>query len=316
MMKEAYIMCIMFLFAMAASAQQELLHTQFMHNKLAINAGFAGHEEPTTFIASYRKQWAGFPGAPESGLLSVSVPISKYNVGVGLNISNASIGISDQLTIEGLYAYHLQTDQGKFGLGLSTSFRNYSKDFTDPRLFTIHDLSLDAAIDPIKTNTTAINFGLGAYYEGNHFYAGFSAPRLIKSDIDEDDYLRDGNEIRHLYIMGGVTIPAGGQLEFKPQVLARVPEKGPLDIDLNIGLTYLKKYTAGFTIRTGGQSGKIAESVDLMIALKLMENLDLGFAYDLSFSDLRKYHDGSLEITFSYRLKSKENPEVSELPEN
>ena len=50
--------------AVAVSAQQEQLYTQFMYGKLTFNPAYAGSNEHMAIGLLHRTQWAGINGAP------------------------------------------------------------------------------------------------------------------------------------------------------------------------------------------------------------------------------------------------------------
>jgi len=56
--------------AMDISAQQNPQYTQYMYNMSVVNPAYAGSKDAVSMGALYRKQWAGFDGAPETGTFS------------------------------------------------------------------------------------------------------------------------------------------------------------------------------------------------------------------------------------------------------
>ena len=99
------------------SAQQEAQNTQFFYFKQGYNPGYAGSREAFCMSAIYRQQWIGIDGAPESQLLSFSLPLFNQKVGVGANITRTSVGISESITIDGVYTYRFRLGEGYLGAG-------------------------------------------------------------------------------------------------------------------------------------------------------------------------------------------------------
>lgn len=284
--------------------QQDQLYTQFGFNKLSLNPAYAGNDDYLSVTGIYRDQWNGFPGAPDAQLLTVDLPRIKENVGLGFNLERQSIGITRLLTFSGNYAYKLKMDRSILSLGLSTSFRNYAIDFTDPRLVATQGLENDGAIDVDQLSKNLLNVGFGAYYNNENYFVGISVPRLAKSDLelgnDNDDI--ESQENRHLYLMGGAIFPVNERLDFKPQLLLRWAENAPPTIDLNAGLLLDDKYNFAMTYRTGGGDGDFAESIDFMIGLNVTEQWMIGFAHDFTLSNLSQIDSGSVELLMHYRF--------------
>ena len=91
-----------------------------MYNKLAVNPAFAGNSDYANITAIIRDQWTGFAGAPKSQSLSVNLP-KLGKVGLGLNLNRQTVGVSEKLTIEGIYAYRFKLNNGNLSMGMSFS---------------------------------------------------------------------------------------------------------------------------------------------------------------------------------------------------
>ena len=284
--------------------QQQRLYTMFMYNKLGLNPGYAGYHENGCVSAIYRNQWLGLEGSPETQLLSFHTGFGGERLGFGLNLSRETIGISSQITLDGIYAYKVPLGAGRLSLGAQASIRNMKVDYTDPAVVAVEDLALDQGVDLGQDSRWVANFGAGIYYHSDRFYAGVSSPRMMNSDIDlEENNLFIAKEEQHWYAMTGIVIPINYSLDFVPQVLGRYTRAAPLDFDINASVIWKKDYAFGLTFRTGGGAGDIAESLDLILSAKVARGLLLGLSYDLTLSDLRRYSNGSIEVLLRYCFK-------------
>jgi type IX secretion system PorP/SprF family membrane protein len=285
-------------------AQQNQLYTQFGFNKLNLNPAFAGNEFYHNITGIYRDQWNGFPGAPDAQVLSVDLARIKERVGVGFNFERQSIGINRHLTFTTNYAYKVKLATGTLSGGLSVGLRNLVRDFTDPRLVALQDLNQDQALDISRLSKNTLNIGIGAYYNNEKLFAGFSVPRVLNNDIelgdDSDDIV--GREVRHLYLMTGGLLPINDKLDFKPQFLLRWAQNSPLSMDFNLGLMLEKKYHLAATYRSGGARGDAGESIDMMLGFQINDEIMMGFAYDFTLSAISEVEDGSVEVLFNYRI--------------
>jgi len=297
------------LFVLPLKGQQEALYTQFMFNKLAINPAFAGNDDALCLTGIVREHWIGFPGTSKVQAISANFPrIARDRVGLGLNLSRNTIGVQEKLTIEGIYAYRFPFANGEFSMGISVSGRHYNTDFTDPDLELIHPFYDDAAIEDGKYAKSVFNAGFGFYYNTNRFYIGAGIPRLIRADIDLSESLVNSIEVRHLYLMTGVALDLNERITFMPQVLIKLAENSPVDVDYNIGLQLDKKYYAALTLRDGGSSNDFGESIDVLIGLQLNKSFFMGMSYDITLSPIRKYESGSVELLLHYCFGKKEKP--------
>ncbi len=300
---------IILFFSIVGLSQQEQLYTQFMFNKQLFNPAFTGNEDAPSLGILLRDQWNGLEGAPKTQVLSFATPLNQNKLGIGFNIINHTIGLNERLTLEGMYAYRIQTSRGTFSLGMQGSYRRYEVDFTDPRVITTQSIELDPSVSAANLSKSIFNFGFGIYFNTNNFYVGLAAPRLAETDLSFQLDRGLSNEIRHMYVMGGAAFQLNENISFKPQVLVKYATATPLDVDFNFGLTFREKYTIASTYRLGGNEDGVGESIDLIFAIQFSPQVMLGFAYDYTLSDLRSYQNGSLELTGHYLFGYKESKE-------
>lgn len=277
-----------------------------MYNKLGLNPAYAGNVDETTLNIIHRDQWTGFDGAPQAQALSLNLPAFQESLAFGLNLSREAIGIQQKLTVEGNFAYRFNLSTGSISMGLSSSIRQFENDFTDPRLVAFEDIDIDPAINRNKETKSVFNAGAGIYYRTNTYYFGVSVPRLIRADIDFEVQGELSSEVRHMYVMTGAAFPLKNNLKFTPQILFKLSENAPFDLDLNFGLDYNSKYYGALNIRTGGNNDSFAESIDVLFGFQLTEKLLLGVAYDYTLSDIGRYENGSIEALINYRFMKKE----------
>ncbi len=284
------------------NSQQQQMYTQFMYNKLSLNPAFAGNETYMSATLLYRDQWNGFPGAPKAQVLSINLPRLGKRVGLGLNFERQTIGITEKITYEAMYAYKFFLGDGTLSMGMNVSGRNYIQDYTDNRLFAIQEIQLDPSIPTTVQSRNLINAGFGVYYNTNRFFVGASLPRMIRSDLDFDNNNLFSTEVRHLFLMTGATFIVNNDLRITPQMMFRAAEDSPWGLDLNLSATLRDKYSVGVTYRTGGAKNNIGESINLIAGMQLSERMMLGFAYDITVSDIRAIDNGSLEMILSYNF--------------
>ena len=101
--------------------------------------------------------------------------------------------------------------------------------------------------------------------------------------------------------MGGLIIDVDENVKFQPQVFVKQVRNAPIDVDANFSFIFNSKYITGLTYRTGGNSiSGVGESIDLLFAAQVSENVMFGVSYDITLSDLRDYNSGSVEVMLRY----------------
>ena len=119
--------------------QQKPVLSQYMFSGLVLNPAYAGSHDYTSFTAMYRDQWVNVPGAPKLSTFTGQTGIKGKNIGVGLLISEDKIGVHNNLSVFGSYAYNVWLNNGaKLALGLQGGVDMLRSDWTK---LTISDLN-------------------------------------------------------------------------------------------------------------------------------------------------------------------------------
>lgn len=300
MMKKFLFLTLTLFVALNTEAQQQQMYTQFMYNKLSLNPAFAGNDPYTCMTLLYRDQWAGFPGSPTAQVFSINFPNINEKVGLGVNFERQSIGITEKITYEGIYAYKFKMGDGVLSMGMNISGRNHVQDFRDPRLFAIQGIEDDPSIPKERFSQNLFNAGFGVYYNTNLFFVGAAIPRMIKTDLDFDNNDYYSSEVRHLMFMTGGSFSVDKDFRLTPHLLVRAAENSPFSADLNLTGVFQERYSAGLTYRTGGGPSDFGESLDLIFSFQVSDRWMIGFAHDITLSQIRAIDNGSLEVIMSY----------------
>jgi len=213
-----------------------------------------------------------------------------------------------------MYAYKLQFGKSFASIGLQVSGRRFTNDLSDDRLLAIDGFEQDPAIEKTKYSNTIFNVGVGAYLRSPNFYLGISSPRLIKSNLDQESSGIISREARHIYAMIGSNINITKDWEFKPQLLLKYAEASPLDIDLWTEFAYRDQIFLASNFSIGGSDESLLESFDLMIGFRISKSLVASMAFDFTFTELRKYENGSFEILLKYDLIKNIKPKIIHNP--
>jgi type IX secretion system PorP/SprF family membrane protein len=275
-----------------ASAQQDPMYSMYMFNTLSVNPAYAGSKEILNALALTRNQWVGIDGAPKTQSLTIHAPFMRKNLGLGFSYVRDVIGPDKENMVYLDFAYRLKINEGSYlSMGLKGGFN----------LFSSNLLSLD----PIETGDAALvkdiknqfmpNFGFGLYYFTEHYYLGLSTPRLLKNELGKNDVSNSalGTQERHTFFIAGYVKDLNPVIKFKPTVMLKYVYGAPLSIDLSANFLFNEALWVGAFVRIGDSFGAIVQ-------YKINDQLSIGYAYDYTTSELRKYNSGSHEFMLSY----------------
>jgi type IX secretion system PorP/SprF family membrane protein len=280
-------------------AQQEPMYTQYMHNPLTVNPAYAGSTDMMSAMFLFREQWVGFEGAPKSRTLTLSAPVTKYDIGVGFSYINDELGPVKQNSFYADFAYHLTLGRkAKLGFGLKGGFDMIQIDLMNLTLDQRNDGTFEQNFD----EEFILNFGIGLYYYTDRFYLGMSVPRMLSNSYDNDGVNTTslGYKERHYFVTGGALFDINDYIKLKPSVLSKIVLNAPISIDLSVNCILYDQLWLGTSYR-------IDDSMSFMIHYQLTDQLRIGYAFDLTESELRKYNNGTHElmVAFDFQFNKK-----------
>lgn len=298
------------LLAVSLSGQQAEKYTQFMYNKLQYNPAFAGVPGRYCLTIGGYGQWIGLDGAPNSQLIRFNMPLLNNRIGLGAGLTRDAIGPQETYTMDLAYAYHLPVGPGFLSMGVRGNVTFIRVDFDKAN--GTQPVSIDGAIPAGRQSRYVPNFGLGFYYYTNDWYAGFSIPKLVETDISFVDIGQpEATEKRHYHFMTGARFVLSDVVTLEPQALFTFVDNAPFTADVNLNAVFIKRILGGATLRLGGgQQQGIAESLSLLAGFQISEDLFFALSYTLSFSDLVNTHSGSIEGVFRWCFGPKANADA------
>jgi len=310
-MKRILTIAILMLSAGTLYAQQDAQQSQYMFNGIYINPAYAGYKENLNFHSYFRSQWTGIEGAPKSMSLAVDAIANNGNVGLALQISNDRLGAQTNLSAYANYAYRLRmnsegTSRLAFGLGVGAMQLGINGALLNPN-------------DPEPNLVTGMQSTIvpdgrvGVFYSDDKYYAGLSADNLISQFINVRNRGYIAQPKPHYYLTGGALFPLSEDVLIKPSVLLKDDAGGPTSLDLNAFIMFGQRFWVGGSYRTGVKLyQKSYLQTDLrnlnsfVAAMELfpLENLRVGYAYDISIGPLKGYSGGSHEISIGFYIKT------------
>lgn len=297
----------------ALDAQQDPLFSRYKFNALTYNPAYAGSKDHLSLGLQFRRQWAGFEGAPRTFSLSAHSPLRRNQYALGASFTADKVGATTRVDANAVYAYRIKINQDVLlSLGLQAGVTNWHADW-----FTV---TVEQGGDEVFQNNFSIwqpNFGAGAYLYSKDYYIGLSCPRLV-----EQAYRVAGNEIsaiaanyRHFTLAAGMAIPLReGDMIFRPSILLRKAGFGsklrqsddkrvgaPTSVDLDAALRFRQKIWVGAGFRSALElAASSTDAVDLWMTFDLDNGMRLGGAYDIILSRLSQVSYGSFELLMGY----------------
>ena len=290
--------------AIESKAQQNAMYTQYMFNSLAINPAYAGSRNVISSTLLYRNQWTGINGAPETTTFTIDAPLSDSKIGLGLQIFNDQLGISNTTGAVVSSAYRIRMDKATLSFGLQGGVSNFRSNFRRV------NYSETGPIDPAFTedvNTLQFNFGTGVYYNSDKFFVGVSVPTLVPNRISKNSSAVTNNPSRqqmHLFITSGYVFDLNQDFKFKPSFLVKAVQGAPIEGDLNATIWIKEFIGLGVQYRTNAD-------VSGLLELQINKQLRFGYAYDHSVTKLRNFNSGSHEVMLRYEFGFEKDKVVS-----
>ncbi len=271
------------LFSIKGMAQQDPMFTQYMYNMSVINPGYATDDPGMLNLGGiYRSQWQDVEGAPSTFSFFAHTPVSE-RVELGLTVVHDEIGnIVKENNITADFAYVLPAGQSsKISFGIKGGLTTFDA--------SLSGLSVVDPGDPALQDVNEVFpvFGVGAFWFGDNYYLGASAPNLFTSKyIENEQGLQAlGKEEIHYYLTGGYVFDISQDVRLKPAFMARAVQGAPLAVDVTANVLLYDRLEAGIGYRFN-------ETITGLVNFKITPTLRVGYTYDHFTSDFLGYNVG------------------------
>ncbi len=278
-------------------SQQDQQFSQFMHNKLSFNPGYAGTNGAICAVLMYRMQWMGFEGAPKSFLFSVDAPSRPLHGGLGLTVIQDQLGNDRSLYARGAYAWHQPIGGvGVLGIGIGGGMIQKSLifDWTPPD--GPQTVVPDASIPDARESAITYDLDFGLYYTTPKLYVGLASSHLPEQDLKKKQM--NFGVARHYFVMAGYTFDINQDFSVIPNVLIKSDAKSTI-FDINVTGMYQKSIWLGASYR-------MTDAIVAMLGYQKemgKSAIKAGIAYDFTTSDIKNHSNGTPEIVVGYCYK-------------
>ena len=264
--------------------QQNAHWSQSLFNYYQINSAYAGSKNTSSIGLSYRSQWTGISGAPQSQYITYHMPLNSAKMGLGIKIENDKIGITGAIKAELAYAYHIKLKQGSFSIALDGSLKQNT--------FKLSELDLhepDLVLNQ-EQNVSRLSSGVGfsILYQSNYFIGGIRTSNLNSAHykIIEGSNARDHIQTD---VLIGIAKRLSKKIICKPYIIAKHLESNQLSYSFSSNFTLNHKLTIGGSYRNDS-------NLNLLLHFFVRKNLRMGYSYEMGMTQLRTNKLNSHEI--------------------
>lgn len=283
---------------LGAHAQHNLHTSQYMNNWAFVNPAAIGSFTSLQAGFFFKNQWAGFDGAPTMQGLTISKPSKDLKMAFGGELYHDKIGVNNVYNLGGTYAYKIQLKGGqRVSFGLTGYLNMQQSEFAEVQ--TIVDN------DPVyMANTKMVvmpNFRFGTYMYTPEYFVGFAIPNLMKNNVvvngEAQGQTSFDTQDMHFFLHGGYNMELSRDVMFSPSLLIKHVSGTPVQLDFNLNATFLEKVGIGMSYRT-------SQEIVMMANYIIDEKLMIGYSYDLGFSDLSLFSNGSHEVMLRFKVRT------------
>jgi len=296
-MKKAFFLLILNLLSLLLVAQSDIRLNNYWVNSQYINPATVYDKYQAVFSMAARKQWAGFPGAPQTFFASGTTYLENYHTQLGLVVVQDQIGYTSTTTVDLTYAYAIAFQHDwQLHLGLGGNIQSLNYDLSKVNLF---DGSDPAVFDRLKSEMN-FNADIGVEVTNKSFKIGVASQNIfsIFSSVNSHQvntnflYGRyrelSNNMINMGYGICGIQYSNLYQAEINVTSYFKIPNRSGLtdQSDLfDLGLFYRSRSEAG-----------------LIFGFDISEAIHLSYSYDYHFGGISLRSYGTNEIMLTYNL--------------
>ena len=275
-------------------AQIDPLYAQYLNNPLVINPAYTGINKEFNASISYRKQWAGFDGAPTTINFTAHSSLFDNKMGVGLIVVQDNIGENKNSILMGTYSYKIEFEDMFLSFGLQAGMTQYKNDNSALNI-------ADEPDDYFPDNESIIKpvFGAGLILHNDKLFLGLSVPRMLK--VSETYSTSSGSSVeadlytQHFYGMASYIFFINERIRLKPAVLLKYVQDNPLSTDVNAVLNIDERYGIGAFTRNFNTYGLLAQ-------IKFKQSYKFAYAFELPTNKSVGVNFTTHEITFGLNL--------------
>lgn len=285
--------------SLAANAQQ--LNTTSFYELYPVlhNPAATGSRQQAFVGASFKKQWNGMPGSPQTGVVYGQTFLAPARLGLGGYLYHDVTGPTSRTGLQMSYAYHVPAgEERSLSFGLEARLQQIGFDRAK-----LQDAL--GGLDPVALNLSNRlkgDVGFGLAYTSPSLQVGASVSQLLKSRYQlYETYglpAAQSRLHRHFYLHGAYTWQADEDTKIVPNALVTYLPNAPLEMQTGVRVAHndLLWYGLSWRARQGWM---------ISAGMKLKKKFSLGYSFDIYQSPLSIYEGGSAghELLLHYQWR-------------
>ena len=187
----------------------------------------------------------------------------------------------------------MDRDNQRLSFGLKGGGRLFNVDFSRG----LFDDQTDVAFLNNIENRFFPTIGAGVYYHTDRGYLGFAVPNFFSEEHYDGASQQIATERLHYFLIGGRVFDLNQDVLFKPAFFVKWVPGAPIIADLSANFLIKETLTLGVAYRWD-------DSFSGLLGVDISPQFHVGYAYDLTTTDLRNYNNGTHEIFVRFELRS------------
>lgn len=291
-------LCFVFWVFSKVIAQQYPFFTQYRAHLTFFNPAFSGTKRWIDVRGTYRQQWTGFSGSPNTAAISFNIRYFKGKMGSGIMVFNDKIGPFVTNYFSGNIAYHIKMPDTELSFGFSMAYTIFG---INPSLITLRH-QIDASVDLSSNivNQKKLEGIFGVLYYNDRFFLSLSMLNLFGADYkfkySNPDFFKGNYTNENQIIFGaGYNFGENPDYVFENTFWVMSGKTMPLFLDYSLRLHIHKTLIIGGSIRPGN-------TMAIHAGLNVMDKFQITYSYDVLVSKLRAAQKGTHEVNLIFSV--------------
>ena len=276
-----------------AGAQQIFTTSEYIQNNFLYNPAAAGAGDNPSIGMTYRKQWAGIDGGPQTYIAYGDKYFAAKKVGVGVSLYSDKTGPTSQTGGQADFSYSviLKDSSQRLMFGFGGMLLQYGINKSELVLSNPGDPLLSAPGSEIKGDLAA-----GVYYKSSTLDVGFSAEQLVQAKLQ---FLKTtGNEqgelYRHYYFVADYNWRTDADNVLVPNFIVQYLPNAPVDVQGGVVLQHDDVLWIGF-------NAHYQQGFEIDAGVKIDHKFSIGYAYEQFNTPVSSFDNGGASNELSLR---------------
>lgn len=285
-MKHIAFLFVLFLAAVTVNAQQLAASSFYDMHGVLHNPATVGTKKYATIGGSFRTQWSGMPGGPQTGLIFGNTYMPKAKLGVGAYLYTDQTGPTKRNGAAAAISYHIPFKRGgNLSFGIEARGQQFSYDQVKLRAILGADPALSGSDTRFKFDA-----GVGVAFTTSNFQIGVSVAQLLQTKLDLYEGTAATTEqarlYRHYYLHTNYTYELDENTKIIPNLLVIYFPNAPDEIQGGVRVEHNNLFWYGLSYRA-------RQSWMLSAGLRLAQRFNLGYTFDIYRTPLSQFDGGS-----------------------